>query len=378
MRVVLAPDSYKDAVSAEEAVRALRRGVLKACPEAVVDNCPLGDGGEGTLDALLVSMGAEECMSTVTGPMGKSRIARWGWVADQKLAIVELAESSGIQLVPLAHRDAMKASTYGLGEVILDALDHGAERIILTLGGSATNDGGAGMLQALGVRLQDDAGAAIQPGGEGLTFLAELDVVGMDSRLADVQFEVAVDVSNPLCGENGASAIFGPQKGANSDQVAFLDKALYGFAEMVEAALGTNFAGAPGAGAAGGVGFAAMTFLQATPRPGIEIVMELVGFEEKLAGADLVITGEGSVDRQSLSGKTPVGVARAAARTAVPVVLLAGRFGEGWREVHQKGVTAAFPLADQAMGLEEAMARTSELLEDRAEAVIRLYGASRP
>jgi glycerate 2-kinase len=313
----------------------------------------------------------------VRDALGRPARATWGWLAERRTAFVELAEASGIQALAPAERTALHSTTFGVGELIREALDAGAERLLLTLGGSATNDGGAGMLVALGARLRDAAGRELPPGGAALEHLAELDLAGLDRRLAGLRVEAAVDVDNPLLGERGASAIFGPQKGATPDDVARLDAALARFADFSAEALGEEHRDLPGAGAAGGMGFAARAFLGAELRPGIELVMAQAGFEALLADADLVITGEGQLDGQSLAGKTPVGVARAARVRDVPVVVLAGRLAPGWQAAFEQGVTAAFALADGPMALDEALDRCAELLADRAESVVRLLTAAR-
>jgi len=264
-----------------------------------------------------------------------------------------------------------------VGELIRAALDAGAERLLLTLGGSATNDGGAGMLAALGARLLDGNGGDLPPGGAALAELAELDLSGLDPRLADLRVEAAVDVDNPLLGKRGASAVFGPQKGASPEDVTRLDAALARFADVTAGVLGEEHRELPGAGAAGGMGFAARAFLGAELRPGIELVMAQAGFETLLEGTGLVITGEGQLDGQSLAGKTPVGVARAARARGVPVVVLAGRLAPGWQAALEEGVTAAFALADGPMALDEALERCAELLADRAESAVRLFTAAR-
>ncbi len=377
MKILICPDSFKDALPAAAAAHAIACGVRRLKAEIELVECPLADGGEGSLEALLAATGAERRTATVQNALGRTTHAAWGWQAERRTAFVELAEASGIQALAPAERTALHSTTHGVGELIRAALDAGAERLLLTLGGSATNDGGAGMLMALGARLHDAAGRELPPGGAALEHLAELDLSGLDPRLADLHVEAAVDVDNPLLGERGASAVFGPQKGATPDDVARLDAALARFADVAAGALGEEHRDLPGAGAAGGMGFAARAFLGAELRPGIELVMEQVGFSGLLADADLVITGEGQLDGQSLAGKTPVGVARAAQARGVPVVVLAGRLAPGWQAAMAEGVTAAFALADGPMALEEALARCAELLADRAESTVRLFIAAR-
>ncbi|GEK47650.1 glycerate kinase [Bisbaumannia pacifica] len=372
MKILIAPDSYKDALAASDAAAAIAQGIRRAAPEASCVLCPLGDGGEGTLDALLAATGAERRLTRVQDALGRPIEAAWGWLEESRTAFVELAQASGLEALRRDERDALSASTFGTGELIRAALDAGARRLLLTLGGSATNDAGAGMLQALGARLLNSRGEALPPGGAALAELDRLELDDLDPRLAGLEVQAAVDVDNPLLGERGASAVFGPQKGADATQVARLDAALANFAERVAAILGEEHRDLPGAGAAGGMGFAARAFLGADLRPGIELVMEQVDFAALLEGSDLVITGEGQLDGQSLAGKTPVGVARRARAAEIPCVVLAGRLGPQWQAAHDEGVTAAFALADGPMDLDSALTRCDEFLADRAESLIRL------
>ena len=377
MKIVIAPDSFKESLSAAGVASALARGLRQALPAAEIRECPLGDGGEGTLDAVLAATGGEVREARVTGPLGEPVTARWGWLAEQRTAFVEMASASGLELVPRARRDVRVATPHGTGELLRAALDAGAERLVLAIGGSATNDGGAGVLQALGVRLLDGQGQALAPGGAALSSLASLDVTGLHPRLAAVEVVIAADVDNPLCGPQGASQIFGPQKGASPEQVRELDAALAHFATVTAATLGRDVSEQPGAGAAGGVGFAALAFLQATFRPGIEVVAELVGLEEALQGADLAVTGEGRLDGQTLRGKTPAGVLRLAQRHGVPVVAVAGSLGEGYDALYQQGLAAAFSLVPGPLSLEEALAQAEGLLERTARDIGRLWQAAK-
>ncbi|EWH02593.1 glycerate kinase [Halomonas sp. BC04] len=375
MRIVLAPDSYKDALCAHDAAAAMATGVRRAIPDAKLVVCPMGDGGEGTLDALLAATGAQRREANAHDALGRPIRAAWGWQQESHTAYIELAETSGLQALTRDERTARYSTTVGVGELICEALDAGAEHLLLMLGGSATNDGGAGMLTALGARLLDARGQPLPPGGAALAELADLDLSGLDPRLQHLVVETAVDVDNPLTGERGASAVFGPQKGAAYQDVKSLDAALGHFADHVARALGKDHRHVPGTGAAGGMGFAAHAILASSLRPGIELVMEQVGFERILSDADLVITGEGQLDGQSLSGKTPIGIARAAKRHDVPVVILAGCLGSGWQAAYEEGVTAAFALADRPMELEAALKACAGQLADRAEAVARLVSA---
>jgi glycerate kinase len=372
MKIVIAPDSFKESLSAPEVAAAIARGWQQVFPDAECLLRPMADGGEGTVDALLAAVGGERRECRVRGPMGAPVAAHWGWLG-QATAVIEMAAASGLHWVPREQRDACLASSFGTGELILQALDAGATRIILGLGGSATNDGGAGLLQALGVRFVDAAGRELAPGGAALATLDRLDLSGLDARLLQAQIEVAADVDNPLCGPRGASAVFGPQKGATPAQVAELDAALGRYARIVAATLGEDHAQFPGVGAAGGLGFAARALLKASFRPGIELVAELSGLAEAVLGAELVITGEGRMDAQTLHGKTPVGVARVARAAGVPVIALAGSLGEGYQALYQAGIEAAFSLAPGPISLDQAMRGAAAELEARAVDIARVW-----
>lgn len=376
MKIVVAPDSFKESLSAPEVAEAIARGWLRVFPEAEMLLRPMADGGEGTVDAVLAACGGERRELRVSGPLGEPVQAHWGWLGDAT-AVLEMAAASGLHWVPAGQRDATRASSYGTGELIRAALDAGARRIILGLGGSATNDAGAGLLRALGVRFLDARGAELESGGLALAQLAQVDVSGLDPRLLNVQVEVAADVDNPLCGPRGASHVFGPQKGASTEQVLELDAALGHFAQVVAATLGKDHSGFPGVGAAGGLGFAARAFLHARFRPGIELVAELSELATAVQDADLLITGEGRLDSQSLHGKTPVGVARVAAAAGVPVIALAGSLGEGYQAVYEAGIDAAFSLSCGPQSLAQAMAGAAAELEARACDLARVWRLAR-
>ncbi|KIP97828.1 MULTISPECIES: glycerate kinase [Pseudomonas] len=372
MKIVIAPDSFKESLSAPDVAQAIARGWLAVYPDAEIALCPMADGGEGTVDAVLAATGGERRELRVQGPLATPVQAHWGWLGDGT-AVIEMAAASGLHWVPSAQRDARVTSSYGTGELIRAALDAGATRIILGLGGSATNDGGSGLLRALGARFLDAGGNELRPGGAALATLQRVDLSALDPRLQDVQVDVAADVDNPLCGPHGASAVFGPQKGASPEQVKELDAALARLAEVVGEALGEDFSAFPGVGAAGGLGFAAKAFFGARFRPGIELVAELSGLAEAVKGADLVITGEGRLDAQSLHGKTPVGVARVAQAQGVPVIALAGSLGEGYQQVREAGIEAAFSLAPGPITLEHACANAAQELQARAADLARFW-----
>lgn len=373
MKIVIAPDSFKDSLSAQGVADAIALGLAQVWPDAQLIKCPMADGGEGTVESILAACDGELRLNEVRGPLGATVNAAWGWLPDSHTAIIEMAEASGLQLVPLAQRDACISSTFGTGQLIRAALDAGAQRVILAIGGSATNDGGAGAMQALGVKLLDAQGQTLSPGGLALAQLARVDLSDIDPRLAQVRFDIAADVNNPLCGPHGASAIFGPQKGASPAQVEQLDLALGHFADYCAKALGKDVRDEPGSGAAGGLGFAAKAFLGAQFKAGVEVVAELVGLADAVTGADLVITGEGRFDAQTLRGKTPFGVARVARERGVPVIVIAGTLGEGYQALYEHGIDAAFALASGPMTLEQACAEAPRLLRERATDVARVW-----
>ncbi|SCW79306.1 MULTISPECIES: glycerate kinase [unclassified Pseudomonas] len=377
MKIIIAPDSFKDSLSAQGVADAIAQGLAQVWPDAQLVKCPMADGGEGTVESVLAACNGEWRHTRVRGPLGTPVEARWGWLADSRTAIIEMAEASGLQLVPPEQRDACSSSTYGTGELIRAALDEGAGRVILAIGGSATNDGGAGAMQALGVALLDDQGQPLPPGGLALANLARIDLGDLDPRLAQVSFEIAADVDNPLCGPHGASAVFGPQKGASARQVQDLDRALGHFADHCAQALGRDVRDEPGSGAAGGLGFAAKAFLRAQFRTGVDVVAQLTGLADAIDGADLVITGEGRFDAQTLRGKTPFGVARIARQHGVPVVVIAGTLGEGYQALYEHGIDAAFALASGPMTLQQACVDAPRLLSERAQDIARLWRVAR-
>ncbi|GLU38324.1 glycerate kinase [Pseudomonas sp. NBRC 100443] len=377
MKLVIAPDSFKESLSAPEVAAAIARGWSRARPLDEILLRPMADGGEGTVDAVLAATGGERRECAVRGPLGAPVQAHWGWL-EEGAAVIEMAAASGLHWVAPQQRDATRTTSYGTGELIRAALEAGARKIILGLGGSATNDGGMGLLQALGVRFLDERGEPLGDGGAALAGLHAIDLAGLDPRLAAVEVEVAADVNNPLCGEHGASAVFGPQKGASPEQVRQLDAALARYAEVAARTLGQDHSLFPGVGAAGGLGFAARAFLKARFRPGVELVAEVSGLAETLQGADLAITGEGRLDEQSLHGKTPIGVARLAREAGVPLIALAGSLGKGYGRLHEAGIAAAFSLVPGPISLAEAMAGAAGELEARAEELARLWSLAQP
>lgn len=373
MKFVLAPDSFKESLTAAEAVAAMRRGVLAVFPDAECVGVPMADGGEGTTEALTDALDGVVLSAPVHDALGRPIQARYGYVDTEQLAIIEIAAAAGIDLVAAAERDPSIASSYGVGELISHALDRGATRFIVGLGGSVTNDGGAGMLQALGAHVLDAHGDELPRGGAALARLHRLDLAALDPRLAGITVQLASDVANPLLGATGASAVFGPQKGADPATVRELDAALGVYAAVIEALTGTDVAARAGAGAAGGLGAAFLAFFAAEMSRGVDVVMDAVHLADHIRGADFVFTGEGSIDAQTLHGKTALGVAEAAAGHGVPVIAFAGRIGPGAEALYDHGFAALVPivhgvsdlpgaLADGAANLERAVATTCRLL----------------
>jgi len=372
MKVLIAPQGFKGGVSALEAARAIERGVRATTPEAETVLVPVADGGDGTLDALVDGTGGRLFRSTVAGPLGRPLQAAWGVMGDGETAVVEMALASGLALLPPSQRNPRDTTTQGTGEIMREALDRGFTRIIVGLGGSATNDGGAGMAGALGARLLDADDRPLPAGGAALARLAHIDVSGLHPKLGEATIVGATDVTNPLCGPTGASSIYGPQKGATPAVVDDLDSALGNFARVVHRDLGQDVAERPGAGAAGGLGAGLMVFAGAELRSGIDMVCEVLGFDAHLEGVDLVITGEGRADQSTVYNKAPVGVARRALARGVPTILLAGSLGRGFEELYQHGIAGIICIADRPMRFDQSLRRTEELLEGAAERALRL------
>lgn len=372
MKIVIAPDSYKGSLTAAEVAEAMAAGVRRVWPDAEVALVPMADGGEGTVQALVDATGGRLITATVRGPLGDPVEATFGMMGDGETAVIEMAQASGLPLVPRDRRNPLVTTTYGTGELILRALDEGARRLIIGIGGSATNDGGAGMAQALGARLLDAEGRELEHGGAALARLERIDLSGLDPRVRSLQITVACDVDNPLTGPRGASAVFGPQKGATPEMVAQLDAALKRWAEVIKRDLGKDVDAIPGAGAAGGLGAGLMALLDAQLRRGVEIVVEATGLERHLDGADLCLTGEGNTDFQTAHGKTPMGVAAAARRRGVPVICLSGGLGRDYQQIYDVGIDAALPIVPGPVDLDTAIQEAARFVADAAERALRL------
>jgi glycerate kinase len=378
MHCVIAPDSYKGSLSALAVASAMEQGILRVFPAASVDKVPIADGGEGTVAALVAATDGKVFSTPVAGPLGDTVHAEWGVFGDGKTAVIEMAAASGLPLLLPDRRDVLNACTWGTGELVRAALDKGAERIIIGIGGSATNDGGMGFIRALGAKFLDASGADLPPGGAALAKLARIDLAGLDPRLAKVEILVACDVDNPLCGPRGASAVFGPQKGADPAKVAALDAALGHYARIAVAATGkTHVAETPGAGAAGGLGAGLLFFTGARLMPGVTLVLDATRFDARVQSADLVFTGEGCTDFQTVFGKAPVGVAGAAKKHGKPVICLSGGLGKGAEDVYSHGIDVLGSITPGPMSLEECMKNGAALLADATERVCRALRAGK-
>ena len=373
MKIIIAPDSYKESLSAMDVAIAIENGFKQVLPNAEYVKLPMADGGEGTVQSLVDATNGTINKHTVTGPIGQSVEGFWGLLGEGDTAVIEMAAASGIHLVAPEQRNPLITTTYGTGELIKAALDQGVKHIIVGIGGSATNDGGIGMAQALGIRLLDNQGQELGYGGGELARLATIDTSKLDPRLAQVRLEVACDVDNPLCGEKGASAVFGPQKGATPDMVAELDNNLAHYAAIIKQQLGVDVRDMAGAGAAGGMGAALLGLFDAELRPGIEIVMDAVNLDDIVADADLVITGEGRIDSQTIHGKTPIGVARTAKKHGLPVIGIAGCLSSDCGVVHQHGIDAVFAVVNRSVDLATALAEAAENVEMTARNVAAIY-----
>ncbi|MEF2495040.1 glycerate kinase [Vibrio mimicus] len=377
MKVVIAPDSFKESLTAKQVCDAIQAGLARVWNDAKFVAIPVADGGEGTVQSLVDATQGRIVEVKVMGPQGKRVEAFYGMLGDNQTAVIEMAAASGLHHVPIAQRDPKLTTSFGTGELIRHALDQGVTKLIIGLGGSATNDGGVGMLAALGARFTNADGEPIQLTGGGLRELANIDLSDFDPRLQHCDLLVACDVNNPLCGDKGASAVFGPQKGATPDDVRLLDGALQEFGLLTEKVTGKAVLQSAGAGAAGGMGAALLAYTHATLRPGIEIVLDTVQLAHQVSDADLVITGEGRIDSQTVHGKTPMGVAKVAKRFDVPVIALSGCTGENYQAVYQCGIDAVFAAVPRAMTLEDALKESDFNLADLAENVARLWVLSK-
>lgn len=369
--ILLAPDSFKESMSAKEACIGMELGIKRANSKINCIHVPMADGGEGTMQSLVDATSGKVYSTKVVGPLGNEVEAEYGILGNGQIGVLEMASASGIQLVSQEKRDPLLTTTYGTGQLIKACLNHGVKKLLIGIGGSATNDGGAGVIQALGGKLLDKHGAELGFGGGELGKLSRIDLNNFDPRIKDIAIEVACDVNNPLCGEKGASNVFGPQKGATKEMVTILDDNLRHYADVINMQFGKDIIDEPGAGAAGGLGAGLMAFLNGSLKKGIEMVIDYAGLEEKIKDADMVWTGEGSIDFQTQYGKTPLGVAKIAKKYNKPVVALAGRVGEGIEVLYEKGIDSIFGITKGATPLEEALVKGQENIEKTAENIVR-------
>nr|WP_113864924.1 glycerate kinase [Brenneria salicis]NMN90651.1 glycerate kinase [Brenneria salicis ATCC 15712 = DSM 30166]RBP66853.1 glycerate kinase [Brenneria salicis ATCC 15712 = DSM 30166]RLM32164.1 glycerate kinase [Brenneria salicis ATCC 15712 = DSM 30166] len=369
---VLAPDSFKESMTAKEVCIAMEKGLKKIFPDASYIHVPMADGGEGTVQSLIDATQGHIFQQRVVGPLGELVDASYGIMGDGKTAVIEMASASGIHYVSQDNRNPLITTTYGTGQLIRACLDKGIKKIILGIGGSATNDGGMGMAEALGVKFYDEAGEPLSQGGGALEKLHHIDITGIDPRLTRIDILVACDVTNPLCGKNGASHIFGPQKGATPEMVKTLDSNLSHYADIIKAQLGKDIATQPGAGAAGGLGAGLMAFTDCTLQKGIDIVIEYSGLREKLINANFCFTGEGRIDSQTKFGKTPHGVAKTAKEKNVPVIAVSGCVGSGVDDLYQEGIDAIFSIIPHAKSIDELLQEGPLNMEHACENIGRL------
>ena len=373
MRIVIAPDSFKGCLNALNVSLAMRKGVLRVYPDSVIDMIPMADGGEGTVEAILCAVHGEKIKIEVTDPLGRSVEATYALIDEGETAIIEMAAASGLTLLSKQERTPRITSTYGTGLLIRNALDRGVKKILLGIGGSATNDGGAGLAVALGIKLLDAQGNELAQGGAALANLVDIDMSGLDPRLAKVQIEVACDVQNPLCGPEGASAVYGPQKGANPEDIRVMDAALKNFGALLSGVAGTNLLELVGGGAAGGVGAGVVGFLGAKLRPGSQMVLEVAKAEQKIMHADLVISGEGRTDFQTAYGKVPVGVSALAQKYSVPVLVISGSVEGAPDFLAGAGVASCFSVAEGPATMAEAFHKAEDQLEREVWRILTVW-----
>ena len=375
MKIVIASDSYKGSLDSLQVNEAMRKGVLRVFEDAEIKCIPIADGGEGTVDAVMTCCGGSYCYETVTGPDGREVIARYGILPD-KSAVIEMAAASGLPLVQDVTPDTvMNSTTYGTGQLIASALDKGCRKIYIGIGGSATNDGGIGMLQALGVSFLDADNREVGFGGKYLDKIARIDISNLDPRIRETELVVMSDVTNPLCGENGAAVVYGPQKGATEEEIAILDKGLAQFAELICQMNLPDIRNLPGAGAAGGLGGGLVSFLGAEIRPGIKAILEIADFEKSVQWADLILSGEGRIDGQSANGKVVSGIAEIAGKYNVPVIAICGSVEKDAREIFEKGISGMEAAVCRPVTLEKAMDEAEQNVIDAAERVMQMVKA---
>ena len=377
MKIVVAPNAFKDSLTADEAAKAITQGIKKVVPDAKTVHVPIADGGDGLFDVFKSVFGGECVGRSVTGPLFNKLDAEYLFIPESKTAVVEMARASGLALLKQEERNARTTTSMGTGELALAAIEKGATHIIVGIGGSASNDGGMGFATAFGVKFLDESGKEIRPIGEDLPKVAKIDMSGLKIDLSKITFEAVCDVDNPLTGERGAAAVFGPQKGATPDDVKYLDAGLGNLAKRIQECLGKDIDKMPGAGAAGGLGAGLASFVNATLRPGVDVVLDMVGIDKELADADLSITAEGRIDFQTAFGKGPAGVGARSKKHGVPCLALAGGLLGDYSNLHDIGIDACFSLCCGPMTLEEAMKNGAELLTNATEQAFRAFLAGK-
>ena len=362
-KILLSPQEFKESLSGIEVAMAMKKGIRNVDKNVTIDLCPVADGGDGTLQTLVDITKGELIKQKVHNPLGKIIDAEWGKLGDNKTAVIEMAKASGLELLNENEKDPIKTSTYGTGELFKSALVHGIKDFIIGIGGSSTNDGGAGFASALGAKLLDSNNDVVIPSGETIGNISHIDISGLDKRLQEVKVRVACDVNNPLCGENGASNIFGPQKGANEKTIKILDKSLRHWAKVIKDQLTKDILNVPGSGAAGGLGAGLMAFTDAELSSGADIVLDYLNYEKKLEGVDLVIVGEGQTDRSTKFNKSPVAVSLRAKKYNIPVIVISGSLGNGYNELQNMGIHSFFSIVNTPMDLQYAINNAFELIE---------------
>ena len=373
MKIIVSPDSFKGSCSAIEVADSIEKAIHSVDSTIEAVKMPVADGGEGTIDAITSCVPATIYELEVCDPMGKNAMAKYAVIENGETAVIEMAQASGLPMVPVDERNPLLATTYGTGQLMKDALDKGVKKMIIGIGGSATNDGGAGMLMALGASFKNTDGEELALGGGALADLAEIDLTEFDTRIFDAEITVACDVTNPLTGENGASYVYGPQKGATPEMVKELDSALAHFAKLSAKGFGEDYSTYPGTGAAGGLGFALIAYCKAKFAAGIDIVLNVSGFEKELQDADLVITGEGRIDGQSVQGKVLYGIGTRAKEKGVPVIAIGGAVRSDSEALLEHGITAMFSIANGPMTLDYAMENGLELITQVTKNIIRVF-----
>lgn len=354
-KIVIAIDSFKGCLSSEALENSIEKGIRKVWKDGIICKLPIADGGEGTVEALTRTLGGKKITCRVQGPLRSPVEAVYGWIPERQMAVIEMASASGLPLIPWAEGNVMRTTSYGTGQLIADALQHGCKHILLGIGGSATNDAGVGMLQALGFRFLDQQGKETGDGGSCLSQICQIDTSQVLPQLKTCDIEVATDVKNPFYGENGAAFVFAPQKGANQEQVKLLDEGLRSFAKLIQAKLGINVQDIAGAGAAGGLGGGCVAFLQAHLTPGIDKIKEYLNFDQLIHDADLIITGEGKVDQQTSQGKVVDGIIRSAQKYQIPVIILTGNCQEKNEEIDENPFVSCFSIHSAPVSFDEAI-----------------------